>query len=47
MSAMKSKNDFKKLIRNRPFSRRRQLTTTTRIHFVFAFLFKLENSTED
>ena len=32
---------------NRPFSRWRHLTTTTRIHFVFAFLFKFVNAAED
>ena len=31
----------------RPFSRWRHLTTTTRIHFVFAFLFKFVNAAED
>ena len=32
---------------NRPFSRWRHLTTTTRIHFVFALLLKFVNPAED
>ena len=34
-------------VSNRQFSRWRHLTTTTRIHFVFAFLFKFVNPAED
>ena len=31
---------------NRPFSRRRHLTTASRVYFVFAFLFKFVNPAE-
>ena len=31
---------------NRPFSRRRHLTTTIRVHFIFPFLFKFANPSE-
>ena len=34
------------ILLNRPFSRRRHLTTAIRVHFIFPFLFKFANPSE-